>query len=351
MSLEDSDSDDDLLLNQSTFRTNRRANAEKKQADQMLKDALKSTKRSLQDSLAVQEMKKENTIDHKELLERADKVQEANRANKQAKVKLEDIDNDEAVYNADGALDKKAMQFLSSVRDTQLTSGLGMKVVLFQDENNSSEESSSNRRNSTLPCTVDEAMTKLHAILSDSSSSGMIPEQLWKDFEIAKHNEALEELLLRLRSIYERHELSIMSMPLQRWLFAVGSASLSSFSEGAFQALMDCWKNPDAPIRPGEAGILWKLQDFSTHVSMLFGFREKRPAATKANEENDNDDDHHHHSLNSRKGNSSGFMRFLQLYNRGLQLGFIILEDTSHLESAICTLLLSSVDPIFQLSE
>jgi hypothetical protein len=338
--IDDSDSsDDDALLKAPTFRRSRRPDAAKQQTDRFLKDALTSSKRHLTDQQTIKELRKEELKDD-ELMRKTTEIQEINRSSKKVKLKLEDIDNDEGIFNQDGALDKQAMQILSTIRDTQLTSGLGMKTMLFQD----------GAKSQMLPSTVKEAMDQLDDILTNSKKDGSIPEQICKDIEIATKNDDLDQFLECFRKVYERHGLSIMSLPLQRWLFLVACSSLSTLSDSACRSLLGFW-DPSKPIQPGDTGFIWTLQDFESQFSDYFGFRETPQARRKKEKGVESSPTSNNNNLSTgKKCNVNALERFLQLYDRALRLGFIHF-DVSHLESVICTLLLASVDPVVQNSE
>jgi hypothetical protein len=274
----DSDSDDSLLAAPTFKKKTRKDENQTRKANQILDQALKDYDKNLQQQALIQKMKREE-VDQDALLSKAQNIQDNaaslsknnTGANKRRKLTLDGLASDDE--NDDGALDAERFQALMHAKDTEISSGLGMRVTLFSTCSSSSSND--------LPKTSSQAVEALKEILlvqnNIDDKASATPVLKWIDKHI-KDNTLVECLNgSNFINQCQTHQISKLPRPLVQWLYAVACSGKGRLSVGAFETLSQLLTD-NIGVHP-----FLSLQDLSKQLHEWFGLKDeptKEAAAT-----------------------------------------------------------------------
>jgi hypothetical protein len=335
---DDSDDSDDSLLAAPTFKKKTRKDENQtRKADQILDQALKDYDQNLQQQALIQKLKREE-VDQDALLSKAQIIQDhaatlSNTSAKRRKLTLDGLAGDDE--NDDGALDAERFQALMHAKDTEISSGLGMRVTLL-----------STCCSNVLPKTSSQAVEDLRELLlllRNNIDKTSAPILKW--FEESIKANTLVECLNGSDFINQcqTHQISKLPRPLVQWLYAVACSGKGRLSVGAYKTLSQLLTD-NSRVHP-----FLSLQDLSKQLHEWFGLKDEptnkkaataiTPASTKTS------------TAPILSVPAKGLEHFLILWELALRQGLVVYDAETVLarcsNECIPALFVASMDKVF----
>jgi hypothetical protein len=345
--LMDSDSDsDDSLLAAPTFKKKTRENNQSRKADQILNQALKDYDQNLQQQALIQKLKRED-VDQDALLSKVQNIQDhaaSNTARKrQRNLTLDGLASDEDDENDDGALDAERFQALMHAKDTEISSGLGVRRTLSSSSTRRNTSSSNSSSSNDLPNSSSQAVKYLKelVLLQDKNDKASAPILKWLDKNIEA--DTLVECLngSNFINLCQKHKISKLPPPLVQWLYAVACSGKGCLSVGAYQTLSQLLTHSTANVHP-----FLSLQDLLKQLNEWFGLKDEpttKEAATTTTTTTPTTDP-------ILSVHAKGLEHFLILWELALRQGLVIYEAETllaHSTDCILALFVASLDKVF----
>jgi hypothetical protein len=332
----DSDSDDSLLAAPTFKKKTRKDDNQARKADQILDQALKDYDQNLQQQALIQKLKREE-VDQDALLSKAQIIQDHAAASsataaKRRKLTLDGLASDDE--NDDGALDAERFQALMHAKDTEISSGLGVRATLF---------STCSSNDNDLPKTSSQAVEYLEELLlvrNNNIDKASAPILKWLDKNIKA--DTLVECLngSNFINLCLNHKISELPRPLVEWLYAVACSGKGRISVGAYKTLSQLLTDNIGCVHP-----FLSLQDLSKQLHEWFGLKDEpttKEAATTTTPTSA--------APALLVHATKGLEHFLILWELALRQGLVVYEaDTVLARSTECipALFVASLDTVF----